>query len=226
MHKLMLSITAAIPMLSGCVQWVVFGHTIGQDAPASTVAAVPAVPAAPAIPAACAAVVPQAPMPPAPASQLQAKTPVADVKLRAANLSFSPDAKEKIGTDPRFSGDALFAAINTGFRSHALIQASGDTRAGGTVEIVIDDFAIRPTSNAVILGYVLSTATLTGKVAVRDAGGRELRHFKIRANARLAAPANGEQPQSLDALYSRFTDLTVSRLTGVPIKVADQDVPR
>jgi hypothetical protein len=204
-------------MLSGCAGWVVFGHTIGQESSASPVQAAPAAPAA---------AVAQEPAPPAPASQPRAKAPVAQTKFRTANLVFTPDVKAKIAADPRFSGEALFTAIGAGLRSHDLMQDSGDTQADHTVEIDIDDFVIRPASNAVLFGYVLSTATLTGRVVVRDAAGRELRRYRIKASSRLATPATGEPPQPLDSLYNRFADLTVSKLTGMPIKVAEQDVPR
>ena len=141
-------------------------------------------------------------------------------------MTFTPDAKEKIGADPRFNQEALLAAINGELRSHDLIDDSGDAPADHTIDIVIDDFVTRPSSNAVVFGYVLSNATLTGNVELHDATGRELGGFRIKADSHLSAPVNGEQAQPLRPLYRRFADLTVSKLTGVPIEAPPSEMPR
>jgi hypothetical protein len=194
MHKLVQFIAPIIPMVSGCAGSVVFGHTIGQAHPTSTVQA--------------------------------ASAP--DAKLRAVALAFTSKAGEKIDADPRFNRDALLAAIQGELRTHDLIDDNGNTHADGIVEITIDDYAIRPTSNAVVLGYVLSNAALTGDVEVRDAAGQELQTFKIKANSRLATPANDGQAQPLASLYREFADLMVSELMGVHIKAdnSNTEMPR
>ena len=110
--------------------------------------------------------------------------------------------------------------------SHGLIDDSGDAPADHTIDIVIDNFVTRPASNAVLFGYVLSNATLSGNIKVRDAAGRELAQYQIKADSHLTAPANGEQAQPLHSLYRRFADLTVSTLTGVPIEAPPSEMPR
>jgi hypothetical protein len=203
-----------IPMLSGCAGSVIFGHTIGQDHSTSTVQAPPQEQSSPAPVSAPAPIQPKAAM------------HVADAKLRTPTISFTPDAKEKIDADPRFNREALLATINGELRSHDLIDEGGDAPADHTIDIVIDDFVTRPATNAVLLGYVFSNATLAGNIEVRDAAGRRLSLYEIKADSRLAAPANGEQAQPLHSLYRRFADLTVSKLTGVPIAAPETQMPR
>jgi hypothetical protein len=224
MRKVILFMVPIIPILSGCAGSVIFGHTIGQNHPASTVQ----VPAPEQVSPAPASTSAPAPGPaPAPAlSQPKAATHVADAKLRSATITFTADAKEKIDADPRFNGEALLATIIADLRSHGLIDDSGDAPADHTIDIVIDNFVTRPASNAVLFGYVLSNATLSGNIKVRDAAGRELALYQIKADSHLTAPANGEQAQPLHSLYRRFADLTVSTLTGVPIESPDSQMPR
>jgi hypothetical protein len=214
MRKVILFVAPIFPMLSGCAGWVIFGHTIGQGDSTPQQQSAPQALAPTAAPA---------------AAQLRSATSAPDPKLRAVTLAFTSEAKEKINADPRFNGDALLAAIHADLQSHALLDDNGDAHSDRSVEIVIDDFATRPTSNAIVFGYVLSNATLSGNIEVRDATGRELRTFNIKADSRLAAPADGEQGQPLGPLYRRFADLAVSELTGVPIKAPDNsntEVPR
>ena len=223
MRKVMLFIVPIIPMLSGCAGWVVFGHTIGQDRPTPTVQAAPPEQSAPAPTQAPTQAATQAPVQPAVASQPRAATGSTDAKLRAVTVALTPEAQQKIDADPRFSRDALLAAIHDGLRTHKLIDDNGDAQVDGTIEIVIDNFATRPASNAVVFGYVLSRATLAGNIKVRDAAGRELRAFEIKADSPLATPTTGGQAQSLGSLYHRFADLTVSELTGTAVPV---EMPR
>jgi hypothetical protein len=147
----------------------------------------------------------------------------ADQKFRAVTVTFTSDAQAKIDADPRFSGDALFAAVHDELQTHDLIDDNANSAAGRTVEITIDDYATRPTSNAIVFGYVISDGVLSGNVEVRDGVGHELQNFRIKANARLAAPLDDGKAQPLRSLYGRFADLTLSELTGVPIKSDDSN---
>jgi hypothetical protein len=146
-----------------------------------------------------------------------------DAKLKAVTIAFTSDAKGKIDADPRFNGDALLAAVHDDLRTHDLIDDNVNTPAERTVEITIDEFANRPSSNAVVFGYIMSDAVLSGDVVVRDGAGHTLQSFKINADARLTTPVDAGKAQPLRPLYRRFADLTVSELTGVPLKVDDSN---
>jgi hypothetical protein len=144
-------------------------------------------------------------------------------QFKTATISFSPHGEEEVNADPRFDREVLTAAITSELRARQLLV---DNAAAPTIEIVIDQFAVQPASNAVLLGYVLSNSTLQGSVAVHDVAGQELRRFDVKAEAPLAASAGGKQAQPLAPLYQRFADLTASTLVGAPARTASPELPR
>jgi hypothetical protein len=185
MRKLLVPVAAAALMsLSGCAGWVVFGHTIQGPQPATTVQP----PSAP-------SVLPDTPM------------------LKAVTLTFTPAAQEKIASEPQFQQATLLTAIESELRAHRLLDAN-DPHARGTAEISIDDFATRPTSNAVVFGYILGTGTLSGNVAVHAVPGNALRDARITAQSHLAKPVSDGQSNPFGPLYHRFAAATVDSLTG------------
>jgi len=226
MRTLMLPVVPIFLMLSGCAGSVIFGHTIGREDSTSTVQAsaperAPPQPATPATapPGNTAPAAPATPTPassPAPAPVKSVAVASVDAKLSAVTVTFTSAAREKVDAEPGFNQDALIAAIRTDLQRHQLLDDGADTHSGRTLEIVIEDFAARPASNAVVLGYTFSNATLSGKVGVRDADGRAPRTFNVKADRRLSARTDGGQAPALDPLYERFADVTVSELTGVP----------
>jgi hypothetical protein len=194
--------------LSGCAtRWTVFGHSMGGSA-ATDNAAQPAatVPAAPA--AQIAETVPSRPAP-----------PLELTKIEAVEVKFTPAASEKIAAEPQFTRAGLVAAIEAALRAQKLLDESGPG-SGDTLEIVIDGFVTRATSNAVIFGYVLSTGTLQGHLEVLASDGKLLRSSRIQARSRLTRPAGADQASSFEPLYRGFADLTARNLTGAPEPVA------
>jgi hypothetical protein len=194
---------------------VVFGRTVGQGDSTSAVQAPPAIQAPPAVQS-TAATEPKS----------KSAVAVAEAKFKAVTVAFTSEANGQINADPRFSGDTLLAAIHADLQTHELLDDDADAPSHGNIEIVITNFAIQPASNVILFGYMVSNATLSGNVELRDAAGQELRTLGIKADSRLTTRADGGQAQPLDALYRRFADLTVSELTGVPIKAPDTDIPR
>jgi hypothetical protein len=137
-------------------------------------------------------------------------------------------AQEEAAADRRFKQDDVVAAIESEFRARELL-AEGDVKAERTVAIIIDDFATRPSSNAVIFGNVISEGTLTGSIDVRDTTGKQLQTFLIIAKSRLVTPASGEDNHALHALYEKFANLAVDSLsgtTGKPDDVTNREAPR
>jgi hypothetical protein len=129
-------------------------------------------------------------------------------------VRFTPEAREKIAAEPQFKEDRLLATIEDELRAHKLFDDS-DSRATGTLEVSIDDFATRPLSNAVVFGYVLGNGTLTGRIEVRNAEGAEPRDSRINAESRVEKPVSAEQSNAFGPLYRKFADLTVYSLNGV-----------
>jgi hypothetical protein len=218
--------------LSGCAGWVVFGHTI-EDKPATPVQQPAISPQQPVI----------SPQPSGVASPQQAAVNAQPAEqightLKGVTVTFTPEARQKINADRRFKEDALVAAVENELRARHLLDP-GATGAGHTIadranadraiEIVIDDFATRPATNAVVFGYLLGEGTLTGTIDVRGASGEQLQAFRIEADSRLATSADGTDEQPLRPLYRKFANLTVSNLSGAPRKSDDStntEVPR
>jgi hypothetical protein len=213
---------ALLLTLSGCAaRWTVFGHSMGGSAPVDT-GSKPADPAAVALPAtttspASTAQIPEATTPtttaPRPASA--AELP----KIKSVKVTFTPTARDKVAAEPRFTEDGLVAAITGELRAQKLLDESG-AGAGDTLEILIDDFVIHTTSNAVIFGYVLSSGTLKGHLEVLAPDGKPLRNSRIQARSSLTKPAGADQANFFEPLYKGFADLTARNLTGAPEPVA------
>ncbi len=186
--------------LSGCAGWVVFGHTIEGQRPATSAV----VPPAPTTDHPYAAPPPPSPPPVAvPSARL----------LKSVTVTFTPAAREKIAAEPQFKEDRLLMAIEDELRAHKLYD-DGDSHATGTLEVSIDDFATRPLSNAVVFGYVLGNGTLTGHIEVRNAAGKGPRDSRINAESRVEKPVSAEQSNAFGPLFRKFADLTVDSLNG------------
>jgi hypothetical protein len=180
MPRLPLLFLLILAGLTGCAGWTVFGHTIGEERPASAG---------------------------------HATSDPAGPIAKAVTLTLTPQAREKAAADPRLKEDVLLCVVETELRARKLLDDK-DPRASRTVEIVIDDFSTRSTSNAVLFGYNLGAGTLAGDISVRDADGNKLRDFRVEAQSRLATHANGEDASPLGSLYRRFANLTANNLAG------------
>lgn len=207
------AVAAALMTLSGCAGWVVFGHTIEGKQPAAAPATTQPPPASQPPPAAQPATTANAlpAVQPAPAPSTSFDAPM----LKTVTLTFTPAAQQEIAADPQFTQATLLIAIETELRAHKLL-ADHDPHARGTLEISIDDFAMRPTSNAVVFGYILGTGTLTGNIEVHATDGEEPKDARITAESRVAKSVSGGQANPFEPLYRRFAAATVNSLTGTP----------
>jgi hypothetical protein len=140
--------------------------------------------------------------------------------VSAVTLALTPQAQAEAAKDPRFNADELLHAVQAELQSRGLLDAAG-SGASGTAEILIDDFATRPTSNAVLFGHTFVAGTLAGDVRVRDAKGNERQNTKVAAEARMSIAADGEDPNPLASLYRRFATLAADRIAGTPSKPDD-----
>jgi hypothetical protein len=209
MRKLLIPVAAALMSLSGCAGWVVFGHTIQGPQPATAAQPSPTIQPTPA----------QAPVATQPISAQPALPPSAppaspdNLMLKAVTLTFTPAARLKIAAEPQFQQATLLTAIESELRARKLLDAN-DPHARGTAEISIDDFATRPTSNAVVFGYILGTGTLRGNVSIHAAQSNAFRDARITAQSHLAKPVGNDQANPFGPLYHRFAAATVDSLTG------------
>lgn len=144
----------------------------------------------------------------------------------------SPQAKDQIAADARFDQQKLLAAVQTELQARRLLVGAGATlgssaAANRRMEIDVDAFSTRASSNAVIFGYALGSGDLAADIRLRDAEGREISGFPVEAKARLATRPAEEDPNPLGNLYHRFAVLTADRLAGVPSKPDESEaIPR
>jgi hypothetical protein len=215
--------------LSGCARWVVFGHDFGAPGSERAAQQQPVPPQSATAPSQPTDVAPFADQPVASEKPPVQPSPGPSLSpFKGVTVTLTLPAQEKAAADRRFKEDAVIAAIESELRARKLL-AEDDATAERTVAVVIDDFATRPTSNAVIFGHVMGEGTLTGIVNVRASSGRQLQTFRITAKSRLVTPASGEDNQALRALYSKFANLAVNTLSGTsgkPDDVTNNEAPR
>jgi hypothetical protein len=130
-------------------------------------------------------------------------------------LILTARAKEAAAADSNFHEDELLKALNAELRARRLLGETNHA-ADRTLEISIEEFSNRPTSNAVLFGYNMSAGTLAGTATMRDMQGKELRRFQVQARSRLVVAADAEAGSGLEPLYRRFARLTADNLTGAP----------
>ena len=196
MNKVLSSLSVLVAVsLAGCGQVAVFGRTIGEPKPSSHAEA-------------------GLPLKPAAIAEFQ--------KVRAVSVVLTEQATAKVATDAKFNVDALLSAVKSELQSReALDDATAQVTA--VAEIVIEDYALHPTSNVILFGQIISTGVLNGALRVRDSQGNQLSNRRVEAKARVSIPAKGESENPLGPLYREFAIQTGNTLTGKIIKPVDDD---
>jgi hypothetical protein len=130
------------------------------------------------------------------------------------------------GDASRFTADALLDAIKTELKSRKLLDDQSPN-ASGTAEIIVDDLATRPTTNAILFGYKMLAGTLEGDIRVTGSSDTDSTGTRIVAQSKLTIAASGEDKNPLGPLYRRFAVLAADRLAGVTSKPDDSSgIPR
>jgi len=210
--KHLLALWIALSALAGCGQVAVFGHTIGEADGKSSDESAPAVQNDSA----------RADSSPAAQSAVGPSTSILGVpKVKAVSVVLAAEAAAKITEDKKFNVDVLRSAIESELRSReALDESASPTTA--VAEIVIDEYALNPVSNAILFGYIIHTGTLVGVLRVRDTQGNQ-RSSRLEAKSQVSIPAQGESKNPLAPLYDRFAVVTGNTLTGKIIKPVESD---
>jgi len=201
MLRLQIVMVVVSGLISGCGQVSVFGKTIGEKQPA-----VQANVEATATPAAV--VTPSVQAPPQVALQVY--------KVKSVTVALTPQAAVKVADDSRFNTDALLAEVKKELQSRKLLDDT-DSHAT-TMEISLDDYAMRRTSNVILFGNIISAGTLSGTMRLRNGEGSELQMRRIDAGAQVSIPANGESTNPLGTLYRQFSVLVANSLDGTKAK--------
>lgn len=234
-----------VALLAGCGQVIVFGHGMGERPEAvakpatttETTSTTEATSATKAAPPAAGTAAPTTPTPggtPAPHSTaptssapLASTSPHAAHVVKSVNIIITPEAAAKVtGDASRFTADALLDAIKTELTSRKLLDDQNPD-ASGTAEIVVDDLATRPTTNAILSGYKMLAGTLEGDIRVIGSPDTDSTGTRIVAQSKLTLAASGDDKNPLGPLYRRFAVLAADRLAGVTSKPEDPTgIPR
>jgi hypothetical protein len=202
MVRLTILAVGMVALLAGCGQVIVFGHVVGER-PESV-----AKPEATTTTATTATTSTTAPAP--------AKGPAASPHVvKSVNIIVTPEARSKVtGDASRFTADALLDAVTTELKSRKLLDEQNPA-ASGTAEIVVDDLATRPTTNAILFGYKMLAGTLEGDIRVTGSSDTDSTGTRIVAQSKLTLAVSGDDKNPLGPLYRRFAVLAADRLAGV-----------
>jgi hypothetical protein len=113
----------------------------------------------------------------------------------------------------------LSAAIQAELRAHQLLDET-DLGRGSQLGILIEDFAVRPSSNATVFGYQLSSGIIEADVNLLSSEHEPLQHTRVEARASLARPVAAADDGFFRPLYRRFAQLTQRKLAGIAEPVA------
>lgn len=198
----LITMTTAV---TGCGHVAVFGHTIGESTtstppPSSSDAATNS-----------SAAVSEKSNPVAPELQ----------KVKGVIVVLTKEAAEKVTTDSKFSAEAFLEAIKKELTSRYVLHES-DSQVTSILEIVIDEYALQPSSNAILFGQIIHNGKLYGALRVRDAKGNDWNN-RIEARARVSIAAKGETKNPLAPLYREFAIAVGNTLTGVTLKPVDSE---
>jgi hypothetical protein len=213
MFRLQTVLLLTMALLAGCGEVVVFGHKIR---------AAPTAPEEKSAPTSASSTASASPTPVTPKSGAPL-SPQA-LAVNAVTLVLTPQLAEKVAKDPNFNATALLDAIKRELQARRVLDET-NSHANGIAEITVDDFALHPKSNAILFGYIINSGMLNGDIRLRDSDGKELKGFRIDAEAQVSIAANGDSTNPLKGLYHRFAVILGDHLTGTvsaPEPGADQ----
>jgi hypothetical protein len=138
-------------------------------------------------------------------------------KVKSVTITFTPQVAAKTADDPRFNTQALFAAIKSELLLRKILDDS-DAHISATAEVLIEDYSMRPTSNVILFGNIISNGTLNGSIRLLDAQGNDMPGYRVAAATRVSIPASGESKNPLEPLYREFAIMMGHALDGTKPK--------
>lgn len=133
-------------------------------------------------------------------------------------LALTEDARKLQADNPQFSTKELGRYIETRLDANNLLRSDAPYR----INITIEDFRVRSAVSAVLLGILAGTDSMSGRVQIVDAAGRQLHAFKVNASYGLGGWGGGQDSMRMNWMYEKFAELTLNELTG-NTKTADLD---
>jgi hypothetical protein len=225
MPRLQIVLILLCGSIAGCGQVSVFGHTIGEK-PASqgnadsghaeSAASEPVKPEPnKAEPPNAATMVTETTVPTKVASSTVTLPHIQ--KVKSVTIALTPKIAAQVADDSRFNADALLAAIKSELQTRKVLDGI-DLHVNATAEVLLDEYSLRPTSNAIVFGNIISNGTLNGSIRLLDAQGHDLSGYRVEAATRVSIPASGESKNPLGPLYREFAIMTGHALDGTKPK--------
>jgi hypothetical protein len=132
-------------------------------------------------------------------------------QVSAVLFKFSAAAQQQMQDEPRFTARALRDAVVEELTTRGLL---GEASGGGLVDLQVDDFSLRNTSNVVVFGSIATAGKLGAVLEVQAAGGGLVKKAEVRVEVSLTLRKDGENPDELRKLYRRFAQAVADEIAG------------
>ncbi|MET0280792.1 MAG: hypothetical protein ABW278_06645 [Steroidobacteraceae bacterium] len=133
----------------------------------------------------------------------------------AATLRFATATQRQIDDEPRFSARLLRDTILAELTTRGML---GEQAEGRVVDIQIDEFSLRNTTNVVVFGNIASAGKLAAVLRIPGTDGGSPREARVRVEASLNLRKDDASAQSLEKLYRRFAVAIADELAGAPLR--------
>lgn len=145
-------------------------------------------------------------------ASIENKQYLSTIPAKVATIRLNDAAKAKVADNLSFNQNALLDHVKRALQAKELLNEAQPDPAHA-IEIVVKDFRVRSSFSAVMFGFMAGDDNITGDVILRDAGGRELNRFEIKASYALGGLAGGMNDSRMGWLYEKFAQLTVENLS-------------
>lgn len=123
--------------------------------------------------------------------------------VTAVSVALIPEIGAPAIAGARIEAAALRAAIEAAWRERGMLDEQVSSH---TADVQIIEAKLQRTGTTVVFGRIPATGSLTGMVRIRDAGGQELRVFRVVVETAVDIPEEGAGAEALAGLYRRFAD--------------------
>jgi hypothetical protein len=131
------------------------------------------------------------------------------------NVTLSNEARSLVASgNGIFNQDALRGQIERLLMARDLVKPD----AGQTLDVVVTNFRVRNSFNAIMFGFMAGSDKLEGTLTIRDGAGNTLKKSMVEASYALGGLAGGQDASRMNWLYDEFAKHTAAEVSGVPAK--------
>lgn len=131
--------------------------------------------------------------------------------VSAVLIKFTAEAQQQMQDEPRFTARALRETVLDELNGRGLLREGG---GGSLVDIQVDQFSLRNTSNVVVFGSIATAGKLGAVLEMQSAAGSPLKRADVRVEAALTLRKDGENPEELHKLYRRFAQALADEIAS------------